>query len=228
MDSEGIGEKLVEQLVDSKLVLDYADVYDLTEEKLVALERMAEKSARNILAEIEESKKRPLAALIYALGIRHVGATAAKLLAANFKTMEDLESAGKERLDQIEGIGEIMAESIADFFANPENRKLIRRLREAGLNMTRLAEEAPAAKVEGSPFSGLTCVFTGEMESMERSDAEKLVEKLGGKATGSVSKKTHLVIAGPGAGSKLKKAQELGIEVIDEKEFLHRVRKFTQ
>ncbi len=224
MDIEGLGDKLVDQLVDKELIRDYADLYELTEAQLAGLERMAEKSARNLLDQIEASKKRFLSALIFGLGLRHVGAQAARLLVREFATLQELADAPKEKLDGIEGIGEIIAESIADFFANPANHKLIGRLREAGLNMTRLPEEAPPERSEASPFAGLTCVFTGELEKMDRAEAEKLVERLGGKATSSVSKKTNLVIAGPGAGSKLKKAQDLKIEVIDETEFLRRVK----
>ncbi len=224
MDIEGLGDKLVDQLVDKGLVRDYADLYDLTEEKLLTLERMAEKSARNILGEIEASKKRPLASLVYSLGIRHVGETAAKLLVARFDSMDALENADTASLATIDGLGEIMAGSVVEFFANDANRKLLGRLRASGVNMSRLAEEAPPEKVEGSPFSGLTCVFTGEMTAMKRGEAEKLVERLGGKATGSVSKKTHLVIAGESAGSKLDKARSLGVEVIDEAEFLRRLK----
>jgi DNA ligase (NAD+) len=224
MDIEGLGDKLVDQLVDKGLVADVADLYDLTEGKLSDLERMAEKSARNLLAQIEASKQRSLAALIFGLGIRYVGAQAARLLATRYETLADIARADREELAAVEGIGNVIAESLVDFFANPPHRDLIARLERAGVNTQRLAEEAPSAPPASSPLAGKTCVLTGELESMKRSEAEKLILRLGGKATGSVSPKTDLVIAGPGAGSKLKKAQALGVEIIDEPEFLSRLR----
>jgi len=225
MDIEGLGEKLVDLLVESNLVKDYSDLYQLDEEKLCLLERMASKSARNLIENLEQSKQRGLAPLIYGLGIRYVGSKAAKILASEFESMDELSAASKDRFDSIEGIGEVMSESIADFFATSSNMELLERLKNVGVNMKRLSEEAPAPRNTSSLFSGLTCVFTGEMEKMPRHDAEKLVEQLGGKCSGSVSKKTNLVIAGPSAGSKLKKAQELGIEIIDEAEFIERLKK---
>lgn len=223
MDIEGLGDKLVDQLVDSGQARDIADLYDLSLDQVAGLERMAEKSARNLLGEIEKSKDRSMAPLIHGLGIRFVGSTGARLLAANFETLDDIAAATRERLASIEGIGEVMADAIFDFFHNPANLELIGRLKAAGVNTTRKPEEAPT-KVEGSAFAGLTCVVTGTIESMDRKAAEDLIARLGGKPAGSVSKKTGLVIAGPGAGSKLTKAQELNIPVIDEAEFLKRLR----
>lgn len=222
LDVEGLGDKLVDQLVEAGLARDIADLYGLQESRVAALERMAVKSARNLMNMIEASKKRPLAALIFGLGLRHVGSSGAKLLARRFETLDRLAEATREDLEGVEGIGPVVAESIFDFFHNEENLALIARLREAGVNMTRLPEETPP-KIEGSPFAGKTVVVTGSLERLDRKAAEALIERLGGKASGSVSRKTHLVVAGPGAGSKLEKARELGVETIDEEEFLRRL-----
>lgn len=223
MDIEGLGDKIVDQLVDKGLIKNPADLYALTVEQVAELERMAEKSAQNLIDAIEASKDRLLASLIFGLGIRYVGTTAGRLLAANFDSMDDLAAATQEDLCRIDGIGDVMAESIVDFFKSHENQRTLERLRKAGVRMTRKKEEIPVKPAAGSPFAGLTVVLTGSLESLERSDAEKKVAALGGKPAGSVSKKTNLVVAGPGAGSKLKKAQELGIEVIDEAEFIRRL-----
>ena len=223
MDVEGLGAKLVEQLVDRDLVRDYADLYELTEESIGSLDRMAEKSARNLRVQIEAAKRRSLSALVFGLGIRFVGATAARLLVSRFESLSAIAEATSDDLEQIDGIGEVMANSVCDFFSNAENRRTIDRLREAGVNMTRLAEETPARPAPGSPFAGLTCVLTGKLEAISRGEAEKKIEALGGKTSSSVSRKTGLLIAGPGAGSKLKKAEELEIEIIDEAEFLRRL-----
>lgn len=224
MNIEGLGDKLVEQIVDAGLVKDYADLYELTEEKLLTLERMGEKSARNILNEIEASRSRPLASLFYSLGIRYAGSTAGRLLARSFESLDHIMRATKEELETIEGVGTVMAASIREFFENEGNLQLIERLRAAGVNFTRQPDEAPAPVDASSPFIGKTVVFTGELEAMDRKAAEALITRLGGKASGSVSKKTHLLVAGPGAGSKLKKATELGVEVITEQEFLDRLK----
>jgi DNA ligase (NAD+) len=223
MDIEGLGEKLVDQLVERGMVRDFADLFQLSAERVAELERMAAKSAENLIAAIDAARRRPMAALLFGLGIRHVGVTAARLLTAHFDSIEALAKAATEDLESIDGIGGVMAEAIVEFFANADNRALLDRLRGAGVNLRRLPEEAPAPPPADSPFAGLTCVVTGKLESMERKEAEEAIEAMGGKATGSVSKKTDLVIAGPGAGSKLKKAEELGVETIDEKEFLRRL-----
>jgi len=174
---------------------------------------------------IEESKKRPLGNLIFGLGIRYIGATAARLLARQFESLEALGKAAAADLLRVEGIGGVMAQSIVEFFAEEKNLILIERLREAGVNMRRLSEEAPpsAGVLAASPFAGKTVVLTGKLEAMAREEAEEKIVKLGGKAAGSVSKQTALVVAGPGAGSKLEQARKLGIEVIDEAEFLRRL-----
>ena len=225
MDIEGLGDKLVEQLVDSGLVKDISDLYRLTPTEFSDLERMAEKSAENLTREIDASKSRTLGRLLFGLGIRYIGETAGRLLARRFESIEEVAAACEADFLNVEGIGEVMAQSLCEFFTEKENKDLIARLREAGLNLKRLPEEAPPAQetLANSPFAGKTVVVTGSLEQMSREEVEAKIEALGGKATGSVSKKTHLVVAGPGAGSKLKKAQDLGIEVIDEAEFLIRL-----
>lgn len=222
MDVDGLGDKLVNQLVDSGRLNDIADIYGLEQEELAAMERMGRKSAQNLVEAIDATRDRPLANLIFGLGIRYVGATVAKLLAKHYATIDELAAAGQEDLEAIEGIGTVVAESIVEFFQEAQNRELVERLREAGVNMERKAEEAPvsAEALAESPFAGKSCVFTGTLERLTREEAQEIVERVGGKATSSVSKKTDLVVAGPGAGSKLKKAQELGVEVIDEATFI--------
>lgn len=220
MDIEGLGEKLVNQLVDEGLISDIADLYDLEVVRLAKLPRMAEKSAGNLIEEIAASRDRALSALIFGLGIRYVGQTAAQKLARAFEDLGELARADRERLEDVEDVGEVMAESIVEFFSEARNRELIERLRRYGVNMERKPEEAPAEVDSNSPLQGLTCVLTGKLETMERGDAEKRITALGGKPTKSVSKNTDLVIAGPGAGSKLEKARSLGIRVVDEQEFL--------
>ena len=225
MDIEGLGDKLVDQLVDSGLVKDIADLYQLTASQLADLERMAKKSAENLARAIEESKHRTLGRLIFGLGIRYIGENAARLLARRFASLDEIAGKCDVELVQVEGFGEVMAQSLCEFFSERENLELIERLRTSGVNLSRLPEEAPPEKetLEKSPFAGKTVVITGAMEAMSREEAEAKIEALGGKAAGSVSKKTSLVVAGPGAGSKLKKAEELGIEIIDEAEFLKRL-----
>lgn len=225
MDIEGLGVKLVGQLVDEGLIATYADLYSLSVETLCALERMQEKSAKNLLGQLEASKSRRLGTLIFALGIRHVGATSGRLLASHYESLDALGAASAEDLAQVEGVGEIVAAAIVDFFAEEKDREIIRRLGAAGVNMRRLPEEAiaEATSAGGLAFSGLTCVLTGKLESIDRAEASRRIEALGGKSSSSVSKKTDLLIAGPGAGSKMTKARRLGIEIIDEAEFLRRL-----
>lgn len=222
MDIDGLGVKLIDQLVDSGRVADIADLYHLTPLELSEMERMGERSADNLVQAIDATRRRPLANLVFGLGIRFVGETVAKLVVQRYPSMDALCQATRDELEAIDGVGEVVAGSLVEFMGEQKNLELIERLKAVGLNMERLAEEAPPARaaVESSPFAGKTCVITGTLESMPRDEGEALIEKLGGKATGSVSKKTDLVIAGPGAGSKLKKANELGIRVIDEAEFL--------
>ncbi|MDF9297338.1 NAD-dependent DNA ligase LigA [Geobacillus stearothermophilus] len=223
MNIEGLGEKVVTQLFNAGLVRDVADLYCLTKEQLVGLERMGEKSATNLLAAIEASKQNSLERLLFGLGIRYVGAKAAQLLAEHFETMERLEKATKEELMAVPEIGEKMADSIIAFFSQPEAAELLQELRAYGVNMAykglKRAAEAPA----DSAFAGKTVVLTGKLASMSRNEAKEEIERLGGRVTGSVSRSTDLVIAGEDAGSKLEKAQQLGIEIWDESRFLQEI-----
>jgi DNA ligase (NAD+) len=212
MDIEGLGDKLVDQLVDGGIVGTPADLYRLGLAKLAALERMADKSAANVLAAIARSKDTTLARFIFALGIRHVGEATARDLALHFGTMDALVAADENALLEVNDVGPVLAASIASFFAEPHNREGIEQLRAAGV---RWPEGAPRARVQG-PLAGLTVVLTGTLPTLSRDDAKALVEAAGGKVAGSVSKKTNYVIAGADAGGKLAKAQELGIAVLDE------------
>ncbi|MBT2657493.1 NAD-dependent DNA ligase LigA [Bacillus sp. ISL-18] len=220
MNIEGLGEKVISQLFAVKLIGDVADIYKLTHEQLLALERMGEKSVTNLLKAIEASKGNSLEKLLFGLGIRHVGAKAAKTLAQQFITMEKLAQASKEELISINEIGDKMADSIVSFFEQEEAIELINELALAGVNMEYKGARPISAEESGSVFAGKTVVLTGKMEQLSRNEAKEKIEALGGNVAGSVSKKTHLVIAGEDAGSKLSKAQELGIEVWDEERLL--------
>lgn len=204
------------------LVHDVADLYALTKEQLLALERMGEKSATNLLQAIEASKQNSLERLLFGLGIRHVGAKAAKILAEQFETMERLQTATKEELTAIHEIGEKMADSIVTYFAKQEVKELLDELRSYGVNMTYKGQKASAA-MGTSLFAGKTIVLTGKLETLSRNEAKEKIEQLGGNVTNSVSKNTDLVIAGIDAGSKLTKAKQLGIEVWDETRFLQEI-----
>ena len=217
MDIEGLGYKLVDQLVDSGLVRTPADIYKLGLAKLAALERMAEKSAANVVAAIEKSKDTTLARFIYALGIRNVGEVTAKDLARHFGNLDALMDAGLEQLQEAPDVGPIVAESIAGFLRERHNREVIGELRAAGV---RWKEGAPARSATRGPFVGKIVVLTGTLGAMTRDEAKERIEALGGKVTGSVSKKTDYVVAGEEAGSKLDKARELGVAVVDEAQFL--------
>jgi DNA ligase (NAD+) len=212
MNIDGMGDALVGQLTESGLVKNVADIYKLTKDDLLSLERMGDKSAQNILDEIENSKKLPLERVIYGLGIRMVGERTAQFLAEHFGSMEALESAGVEELQDVNEVGPRIAESIVEFFSIAANRKLVERLREAGLTLT------GQKKQRGTKLAGKTFVLTGTLAHFTRDEAKKMIEDAGGKVTGSVSKKTDYVVAGADAGSKLDKAKELGVHVIDEKE----------
>ena len=212
MNIDGMGEALVTQLTEKGLVKNVADIYKLTKDDLLGLERFADKSAQNILDEIENSKKLPLERVIYGLGIRMVGERTAQFLAEHFGSMEALASASVEELEGVNEVGPKIAESIAEFFSNPANRKLVERLGEAGLAFKGEKKE------RGTKLAGKTFVLTGTLARYTRDDAKKMIEDAGGKVTGSVSKKTDYVVAGADAGSKLDKAKELGVPVIDEKE----------
>lgn len=212
MDIEGLGRKIVEKLADEKLISHFSDIYDLTKEKIMALERQGEKSAQNLIDAVERSKKKPLNKFIYALGIRHVGENTAKLLADHFHTLDHLIHATKEELDEIHEIGAVMAESIYHFFQNKKNVEEIKKLLSKGISFTR------AIKKEG-PLSGKAFVLTGTLPSYSRSEAKKIIEEKGGHVVGAVSKNTDYVLAGEDPGSKLKKAKELGVRIISEAEF---------
>lgn len=218
MDIEGLGDKFIEQLLNLKLIKDVADIYRLEEEDFMQFERMGKKLAENLLNAIEASKERELSRLIFALGIRHVGEHTAKLLAGAFGSIDNLAGASAEELTSIREVGPQVAASIADFFRNEENLKVIERLKEAGVSPK--VEE----KRLGGRFSGKTFVFTGALEKFTRDGAKKMVEQEGAHAAGSVSKKTDYVVAGADAGSKLEKARQLGVRVLTEEEFLELMR----
>jgi len=212
MNIDGMGDALVNQLTERGLVKNVADIYQLTKDDLLSLERMGDKSAQNILEEIESSKRLPLERVIYGLGIRFVGERTAQFLAEHFGSMEALESAGVEELQNVNEVGPRIAESIVEFFGIAANRKLVERLRDAALRLT------GQKKQRGTKLAGKTFVLTGTLAHFTRDAAKKMIEDAGGKVTGSVSKKTDYVVAGADAGSKLDKAKVLGVTVIDEKE----------
>jgi DNA ligase (NAD+) len=217
MDIEGLGPKQVIRFLDEGLIKDIPDLYRLKEKKdrLLSMERYAEKSVSNLLNAIEASKRRPLNRFIFALGIRQVGESASFALAQRFRTLERLRKASYEQLLEVPDIGPTTAEEISTFFQDPENNRMIDELLQLGVHPQPVrVEEAE------SPFAGKTVVFTGGLEHFTREQAEELVRRLGGRSASSVSRQTDLVVAGPGAGSKLAKAKELGIRIIDEKEFL--------
>ena len=212
MNIDGMGDALVNQLTDRGLVKNVADIYSLTKKDLLGLERFADKSAQNIIDEIKRSKNLPLERVIYGLGIRMVGERTAQFLAEHFGSMESLEKASVGELQDVNEVGPRIAESIAEFFSNAANRKLVDRLREAGVTMT------GQKKQRGTKLAGKTFVLTGTLAHFTRDEAKKIIEDAGGKVAGSVSKKTDYVVAGADAGSKLDKAKELKVKVIDERE----------
>ena len=218
MDIDGLGPNLVQALVDAGMVKSPADLYDLTEEPVAALERMGQKSAENLIRAIRASKSAGMARVLYALGIRQVGAAAARTLALRFGSMDALMAADEETLEQVEDVGPITAANIAGWFRGEQSKHLISRLREAGVSMVS-SEEAPDTRLAGQ-----TIVLTGTLSSMSRSEAEGRIQALGGKAASSVSKKTSLVVAGENAGSKLAKAESLGVKVVGEEEFLEMIK----
>lgn len=216
MNIDGCGPSVINALLDAGLVRDAADLYSLRKDDLLKLERMGEKSADNLLAALAESKKNELDKLLFALGIRHVGAKVARILATEFGSMEKLQQAQPEELAQIRDIGDKIAESVVTWLNVPANIDLVERLAAAGLTMT----FTPPASQEDNPFFGKTLVFTGTMPTLGRAEAKTMAQDVGAKVSGSVSKKTDYIIAGAEAGSKLEKAQQLGVTVIDEAEFL--------
>jgi DNA ligase (NAD+) len=211
MDIEGLGYQTIVALIDKGWLKDVSDIYFLTREQLLELEGFGEKSVDNLMKSIDASRTRPLSNLLRALGIPHVGSTAAEILALEVGSLEKLESMSVEELEAIEGIGPIIAEAIASFFADKRNRAVLQRLREGGVKPV-----PPARKKEG-PLTGKTFVLTGGLESFSRDEAMQAIEDLGGKVTSSVSKKTDYVVVGDNPGSKYDKAVELGVTILDEK-----------
>ncbi|MDR0914426.1 MAG: NAD-dependent DNA ligase LigA [Oscillospiraceae bacterium] len=215
MDIEGMGPAVIEQLVLAGLIASVADIYTLTEEKIAALERMGSKSAQNLLASIEKSKHNTADRLIFALGIRHIGAKAARVLCEHFGTVENFISAPLEEIAAIDTFGEIMAQSVFNYFRNPQSRSIIEQLQGLGVMMKPLAVKDKSGLV----FGGKTFVLTGTLPTLKRAEAQKIIEDNGGKVSSSVSKKTDFVLAGEDAGSKLTKAEALGVAVLSEEEF---------
>ncbi len=218
MDIRGLGYERVRQLIDAGLVKDVSDIYRLTDDQLVRLDRFAEQSARQLVQAIEASRAQPLSLLLFGLGIRHVGKQVAAVLARRFRTLDAMMDAEPEQVDEIPGIGGAIGEAVTHFLAEPRNRELIGRLRRAGLNFS----EPNIGSADG-PFAGKTVVITGTLPTLSRSDATALIERAGGHVAGSVSKKTSVLVAGEEAGTKLDKARQLGVEVIDEAELLRRL-----
>ena len=216
MDIDGLGIKLIEQLVDQELLTSVADIYTLSQDTLVGLERMGEKSAANLVAAIEKSQQVSLPRFLFALGIREVGEATAAGLAAHFGKLRAIMAASEEALVKVPDIGKVVAHHIRAFFDESHNTDVIQALLDAGVTPT----ETEPVSLDDLPLSGQTWVVTGTLEAMGRSDAKEKLQQLGARVAGSVSKNTTCVVAGPGAGSKLTKAEELGIEVIDENAFL--------
>jgi DNA ligase (NAD+) len=222
MDIDGVGEKLCQALFEAGLVKDAADLYYLTKEQLLGLERMADKSASNVLNSIEKSKDRPLARVIFALGITHVGDQYAELLTEHFHSIDDLAKASEENLSTIPSIGPKIAESIVAFFRQKGNRRIIEKLRKAGVRLEReKVEKVGEGLVPSLPLAGLEFVLTGKLESFSRSEAEAKIKALGGKAGSDVTRKTSYVVVGADPGSKLAKAEKLGTKTLNEAEFLN-------
>jgi DNA ligase (NAD+) len=219
MDIEGLGGRTAQLLVGRELVRDAADLYYLGREDLLGLEGFADKSTDNLLAAIEASKQRPLAQVIAALGIQGVGGTVSQLLVQHYRSLDELAAAGREALEGIEGLGPHTAEGIVTWFARPRNREFVEKLRQAGV---KLAEEAPAAPAEG-PLTGLSFVITGTLPTMSREEATRLVERHGGRVTGSVSGRTDYLLVGASPGTKYRKAQQLEVPMIDEPQLLRMI-----
>jgi DNA ligase (NAD+) len=215
LDIEGLGESVVDQLVSENLISNYGDLYDLSIDRIIPLERMAEKSAQNLIDGIASSKNQPFEKVLYALGIRFVGKTVAKDLAEAFKTLESLQSATEDELLGVDSIGPRIAESVIEFFSNEINQKILAKLQSAGLQF-----EIEEKELASNIFEGKKIVLTGTLPTLSRNEAKELIEKNGGKTASSVSKNTDYVLAGESAGSKLTKAQDLGVEILDEQQFL--------
>jgi DNA ligase (NAD+) len=219
MDIAGLGEAVVAQLSDASLVRDIADLYELDKEKLLPLERMGEKSVNNLLEAIAASREQPLWRLLAGLGIPHVGVTAARTLASSFGTIDRIAAATIEELCSVEEIGRVMAVAICGWFQDPQISKLLEKLRDSGLNFGERDPKGSAPAV-GGPLNGTTWVLTGTL-TIPREEAAEIIRSLGGKVSGSVSAKTTYLLAGEEAGSKLEKAEKLGVEVLSEDDFRH-------
>ncbi|MBI4668641.1 MAG: NAD-dependent DNA ligase LigA [Elusimicrobia bacterium] len=215
MEIDGLGEAAIEQLVAKNLAKNAADLYCLKKNDFLGLELFADKKADNLLAQIEKSKAKPLSRLIFSLGIRHVGEKMARVLAEKFNELDRLTGASKEELETISEVGPIVAEAICGYFRDPKTKELVRRLKEAGLNM-----REPEHLSRSGHFAGKTVIFTGALSKLPRNEAEAIVRQMGGETASAVTRKVNLVVAGPGAGSKLKTAEKLGLTVIEENEFL--------
>lgn len=219
MDIDGLGEAVLKQLVESGLIKSPADLYKIDEEKVASLERMGEKSTNNLINALENSKKQPLYRFIHALGIRHIGEKAAKLLCERFDNIEEIMQADTLEIESIDGFGKIMAESLVEYFSLDNTKKLIQEFKDLGLTM-----KVERNEVENALFKDKTFVLTGTLPTLKRSEAAKIIENLGGKTSSSVSKKTDFLLAGESAGSKLAKANALGVNVITEEEFLNMIK----
>jgi DNA ligase (NAD+) len=217
MDIDGLGSAIVDALIEKKLLRSAADIYELTLDDLKSLWQKGETAAQKLLSSIEASKSQDLSRLIYALGIRQVGAKTGKVLATQFKTMDALMSADVETLKQVQDVGEITAYSIAEWFAEEQSQRMIEKLKTAGVNME------CSIQVADNRFAGKTFVLTGALTMFTRDEATAQIEKFGGKASGSVSKRTSFVVVGENAGSKERKARELGIPILTEAEFLEMI-----
>jgi DNA ligase (NAD+) len=216
MDIDGLGDKLVELMVDESIIFSVADLYELNDSRLVGLERMAQKSASNLVAAIDVSKQTTLAKFLYALGIREVGEATAQTLANSFGAIEIIAQSSVEELLEIDDIGPVVARHIVNFFRNPDNLSIIEALRNAGVKWL----DIDLTNQSSQPLKGQTWVLTGGMQVMSRAEAKDALQALGAKVASSVSAKTNQVVAGPGAGSKLTKAEKLGVAVMDEAEFI--------
>jgi DNA ligase (NAD+) len=214
MDIEGLGPAIISQLLENDLIKSAADLYYLKAEQIEPLEKMGKKSAQNLIEAIENSKNNPLSRLLTALGIRFVGAKASKVIAKYVKNMDNLMKVTKEELLEIEDVGSAMAESIVLYFSQPQNVEFVEKLRGANVNFNENAED-----FEDNRFSGMTFVLTGALDSFTRDEASEIIERFGGKTSSSVSKKTTYVLAGKDAGSKLQKAESLGVNIISEEDF---------
>ena len=216
LDIDGLGEKLIDQLVDRELVHRLSDLFDLDAPKLNGLDRMGEKSAANLVASLRRAKDTTFARFLFGLGIRHVGATVAQILAARYNDLAPLTAAPAEELANVDGVGPVIAESVAGFFATPRNRDEAQRLRELGVTWKVETTSLPAPD---GPLQGKIFVLTGTLPHLKREEARQKIESAGGKVTGSVSKKTDYLVAGADPGNKLRKAQDLGVAVLDEAGF---------